>query len=317
MRYFYGADRDLLQTKAIWWSCHLLHIIKTFLDLVLHLWRLSCLQVRAAQSKLFRARFHSLSGKPAPTFNHRAGPQLNSLQFVTGFAAMVCWKTQHGRKPLTVEVTSLLLLALPQALYYTSVRSSLWNSFLTRDILGPEAVCPLLSTVPKLILLPSTQTAKDRDTDRSNPLHSRWGGGGGLQKNEVGQSFLIRAGFLWSSQVFSLPSVPRLLRKRLQKLHGLSGPGKLHPFSVRSVQVIPLTDGVTDSGDHTADGESRISALPYRHFLQICGFIYLCIYLRIYPMIYRITVNLKEKNKQTKKPPPKPTQTTELLLCGH
>lgn len=108
MRYFYGADRDLLQTRAIWWSCHLLHIIKTFLDLVLHLWRLSCLQVRAAQSKLFRARFHSLSGKPAPTFNHRAGPQLNSLQFVTGFAAMVCWKTQHGRKPLTVEVTSLL-----------------------------------------------------------------------------------------------------------------------------------------------------------------------------------------------------------------
>lgn len=45
MQYFYGAERDLLQIRAILWNCHLLHIIKIFLHLVFHLWRSPFLKV--------------------------------------------------------------------------------------------------------------------------------------------------------------------------------------------------------------------------------------------------------------------------------
>lgn len=30
MKYLYGADKGLLQSRAVWWNCHLLHIIKHF-----------------------------------------------------------------------------------------------------------------------------------------------------------------------------------------------------------------------------------------------------------------------------------------------
>lgn len=79
------------------------------------------------------------------------------------FGAMACWKMQHSRKTLTVEVTNLLLLFLSQALHHPSVCSRLCDVF----ILSPEAVCSLHSTMPKPILLPNGKTVKDHVTNRS------------------------------------------------------------------------------------------------------------------------------------------------------
>lgn len=142
------------------------------------------------------------------------------------FAEKASYNIQHGKRPLTMEDTSLMLLALPQALYHSSVCSSIWDGFIARDI-----------SSLKFSSSYSFSAIKGHATGRSNQLHiGLWGSA----KNKSGESFLIRTGLLWDRKAFSLPSVLSLLRKWMRKLWGPISHAKLHPDSTRSVQMMHI-----------------------------------------------------------------------------